>query len=353
MRLADLRDDVLTRLGDPHTVIWTTAEVDARLRDGYLLLASTLHVFWDQVFLENLPASFSYTQPWEKEYLSQIGGFDAGCANFTAEVDRRALGDERQRYGPANHTSPFEATDGWLSNVGLDTSIPATAELPTTLTAIDRVLWDRRAIDAMEARRIQAVDSRYEITKGEVYGFLWQKDGIRTLRKVRVPAAQSDSPTVTGNWGIVRNPSAVATTDATPSGTWGIPRQIPGQHPMGATFWGTPRRFFLDGKNVRVEHFRQGRAMTAPTDVCELPDRYALYLRDYAQGKCLARPGPGQDLQLADHFDQRWQRGLARIARRLRLVDAQRVVVMGGDGRPSVSRPPRPSRPWPYGSVVR
>jgi len=59
---------------------------------------------------------FSYTQQWEQEFLAAIGGVDYGCADFTAEVDRRALGDD-QRIGPGNHTNSFEVADGWLAEV--------------------------------------------------------------------------------------------------------------------------------------------------------------------------------------------------------------------------------------------
>lgn len=331
--------------------VWTDEEVILALQSAYDEIAMTLPVFWDMTYLENLPQGFSYTQPWEKAYVDAMGGFDYGCANFTAEVDRRAVGDERARIGPANHTSPFEATDLWLSRVHASTAISATADVPTTLTAISRVTWDNRGIDALQARRTMRDDTRYQVTKGEVYGFIWQLDGIRTVRKVRVPSAQADTVTVTGSWGLLRRPTDLSTETVT--GTWGIPRRIPGHHPIGPELFGAPRRPFLEGKNVRVEHTRLGRAMVEPTDICELPDRYALYLRDYAQARCLERAGPGQDLALAAHFDQRWARGLARITRRLQVVDAERVSVLGGTGRSSVGRPPRPSRPWAYGSVVR
>jgi hypothetical protein len=351
LTLRQLRVQTLTRLGDTATQIWTGDEVDGHLVQGYLQIATALEVFWDWVYAENLPRGWSYNQPWEKAMLPESGGFDFGYANFTAEFERRMLGDERLRYGPGNYTSPFEATDGFLSRAQASTDIPATAELPKTLTALSRVLWDERAIDAMEARTLSREDSRYEITKGEVFGYIWQKDGIRTLRKVRVPAAQATTYTVDGSWGLLRSTGDLTTETVT--GTWGVPRRIPGQHPIGSTFFGIPRRVYHDGMNVRIEHFRQGRALRASDDVCELPERYALYLRDYAMQKCLERSGPGQDLKLAAHFKARWARGLARIERRLQLVDAERISVMGGDGRPSVTRPPRPRLPWAYGSVVR
>lgn len=351
MTKARLRDDVLARLGDADEQIWTTAEIDQYLVEGYEEIANTLSVFYDWTYTENLPRGFSYTQPWERPLLIAMGGFDYGCANYTAAFERGLLDSERDQSGPANHTSPFEATDAWLSSVGASAEIPATAELPKTLTALLRVSWDTRGIDAMEARRLSRLDTRYEVTKGEVYGYIWQKDGVRTLRKIRVPSAQADTVTVNGSWGAMRQVTSVSTETVT--GTWGLPRRIAGHHPIGSDRLGAPRRVFLDGKNVRVEHARQGRPLDRGTAICELPDRYALYLRDYAMAQALGRRGPGQDLKLSQHFTQRWQRDLARLARRMTAVNAERVSVIGGDGRPSVSRPPRPSLPWQYGRQVR
>lgn len=352
--LGMLRADTLHRLGDEHSAVWSTDEVDGYLIQGYQEIATELPVFWDQTYLENLPRGFSYTQPWEKFFVDRFGGFNYGVGNFTAEFERRAgqsIGfDERKRYGPANHTSPFEATDGLLSRIHASTAIPATAEMPRGVTKLDRVLWDNRAIDALEPRTFSRMDSRYEITAGEVHGFMWQKDGVRTLRKVRVPNRQADTYTINGGWGLLRTPADLSPDTVT--GTWGIVRLIEGQQPLGELF-GAARRPYREGSNVRVEHFRHGRALDTDTTECELPTRYALYLRDYAQWCCLSRPGPGYDEALAQHFEQRWKRGLARIARRLVLVDMEHTYVMGGDGAPSTSRPPRPSLPWAYGSRVR
>jgi hypothetical protein len=405
LTLRQLQGEVSRRLGDSAAAIWPVPEVTSYLQAGYRQIATTLPVFWDVLYLENLPRGFSYTQPWERTYLRGPATFDYGVANYTADFERRVAGDERLRYGPANHTSPFEATDGALSRAHATTTIPATADLPATVTALDRVTWDQRGIDALSKRVAEDSDSRYQFTRGEVYGYLWQQDGIRTLRKVRVPAAQADTVTVDGSMGILRRPTDLSTDtvvlgeeepiggswglprslglggvtgtsgtwgsprgvySGTVTGTWGVPRaqpaftsyfglprRIPGQHPMGAERFGLPRRPYLERTNVRVEHYRQGATFTALTDVCELPDRYALYLRDYAQARCYAREGPGHDPTLAAHFDQRWARGLARILRRVQTVTRERVTVLGGDGAPMMRRPPRPQLPWAYGSRVR
>lgn len=371
--LRDLVTAIQTRLGDHDAVIWTADEIVVHVQAAYTGLATQLRLFWDWTYAENLPRGFSITATWERPFLAGVGRFTYGLANFTFEDERRLLGDERLRSGPANHTSPFEATDGFLSRAGASVDIPATAELPATVMSLARCTWDAQTLDALSARHMAAADSRYEVTKGEVYGFIWGKDGVRTLRKVRVPSAVASTVVVTGAWGALRQLTDL-TTDAignTFDGAfdaetfdanafdgdgvaWGTARRIPGQHPIGMTqAFGLPRRIFLEGTNVRVEHHRVGRPLVRGTDVCELPDRYAQYLRDYVQARLLERAGPGQDLKLAAHFQARWVRHLARIADRLERVDAQRVPVLGGDGQSLTSRPPRPSRPWPYGSQVR
>lgn len=372
-RLVDMLSRVMKRMGDPTGAIWAADEVTVHLRKGYQYIAITQRIFWDVVYAENLPRGFSYTAPWEKTILDAAGGFDYGCANFTAEIDRRALGDERQRIGPANHTSPFEATDEWLATVNASTDIPATAELPKTLATLERVVHDHRPLDGEAPRSTSAVDGRYETTKGYVRGFMWEKDGVRTLRKVAVPAAQASTVAVDGSWGCIRDVTDL--TDDTISGArdggafdmdafeanafdddlvcWGAPARIPGHHPMGTESYGVARRTFLDELNTRIEHYRQGRALDSFGDVCELPARYCRYLQDFAQARLYERVGPGQDLALSAHFDERWARGLARIARRLIVVDSERVSVLGGDGPSSRSGPPRPRWPWAYGSQVR
>ena len=118
---------------------------------------------------------------------------------------------------------------------------------------------------------------------------------------------------------------------------------------MGAESFGLPRRPYRDETNVRLDVTRYGRDWRGVGVACELPDRYAVYLRDYAQGQCLGRRGPGQQPTLATHFLQRWERGLARIRRRLASVEPDRVIVFGGQRSSRGQKPPRPQLPWQFG----
>ena len=347
MTLADLRETVLRRLGDTQEQVWTHAEVELHLTSGYRRLAFLVRLFWDQLFLENLPPGFSVTQEWEQDYAD----FAYGVGNFTFEDERR-LADWDGMLGPAKHTCPDELS--LMAAMGDPMEMAATVDVPATVTEIERATWDGMALTAMTPQRAQRMDSRYQLTKGEVYAYTFRQDGIRTFRKIRVPSATADAYTVTGSsWGLLRDTTDISTT--TPTGTWGIVRQLPLNFAMGfgATPWGAPRRPYRTGKNVCVEHWREGRPMVSPTDVCELPDYYARYLRDYAQARCLGRSGPGQDQRLSAHYDQRWLRGLERIKRRVARVDHAHVGVLGGNTHTLGGPPPRPKLPWAYPQQVR
>ena len=76
------------------------------------------------------------------------------------------------------------------------------------------------------------------------------------------------------------------------------------------------------------------------------------YVRDYALSQCYARKGPAQDQRLAQHYDARWQRGLARLTRRVSAQQRQRVGRMGG-GLTTKTGPPTPRLPWQYGQTIR
>ena len=422
-----LRESVLTRLGDPAGAIWSQDEVDLWLNEGSEVIGQRCEIFYEWTYLENLPPSASCTHRFELAYIEGLPeGFFCGIGTFTCEDERRTLGDERLMIGPFVCSSPCEATDGFVSVVGASTAIPATADLPEDVTQLSRVTWDGRVTDALTARQTQARDARYELTTGEVYGYIWQKDGVRTLRKVRVPSAQASTVTAVGSWGVCRDVSDLMTftpdgepniprifshtsacedpylggianlglanyttddeLDVFASGfetngpawytapfeyadgflttlgidtpepatvAWGFPRRIPGFHPIGPTHFGIARRFFLDSANVRAEYFRQGQPMEESSDACELPDRYALYLQDFAQWKLLERKGPGQDLKLSGYFKRRWERNLLRVDRRMTLVDREQSYVIGGGRASTTTAPPLAQLPWQYAPVVR
>lgn len=357
------RDTVLRDLNDEDETFWSAAEVEGFLRQAYREIARAARCFWDWLYLENLPRGFSYTAPFEVDYLPEIdGALDYGQANFTYADEQAYLTDlidPGDRVGPANHTMPCEATDDadYLSAAGASTAIPATADLPASCHAVERALWDRASIAVITPLQAERHDSRYELTEGEVYALVTRGDGHRTVRKVRVPAASAETYTITGtgSWGVLRDPTDISA--ATVTGTWGSPRRMPGMHPIaspvfvGASHtepWGLPRRPYHDGKNVRVEHWRDGQPVTAGTDVFELPDRVVVACRHYAMSRCLGRNGPAQETRLATHYDLRYRRGLTRLLERMHRQQRAVVGAFGGRMAPSRNGPPRPKLPWNY-----
>jgi hypothetical protein len=88
-------------------------------------------------------------------------------------------------------------------------------------------------------------------------------------------------------------------------------------------------------------------------DDSELPDRYFLYLGDYAQWQALKRNGPGQELRLAGLYKTRWDRNLTRIQSRIERQWMQKTHILG-DSRGRRGRGiPAPRLPWQYGSPTR
>lgn len=347
-RLANMIERVLHRLGDSQQQIWEYDEIERYLHVGAKEMVTLNNLLWDILYDENLPAGFSHTADWEEEYVT----FNYGVASYTMEDEAAMIEDadlmEVDDLRMANHTSPSDL-DLFATNAAISAYINPVSQLPANLTAIDRATWDNGWIEALSPDHIRKADTRFEITQGEVFGYMWRYEGPRTLRKVRVPSAMAETYTYHGSWGLLRDAEDIA-EDA--DGTWGVARRVPGQFPMGSgEGWGFPRRFYKDEKNVRIEHFRQPEVAATES---ELPDIYFNYLADYCQWRALKRQGGGQDFKLAQYYKTRWDRGLGRIASRLARVAVERVRRLGGgNGVPDSTRPPRPRLPWQYGSRVR
>ena len=76
--------------------------------------------------------------------------------------------------------------DGFATEIGFYGK--AVERLPEDLYVIERATWFTRAISPLRSRDLEGSDSRYEISAGAVDGYLQDKDGLRNLRKWRVPA---------------------------------------------------------------------------------------------------------------------------------------------------------------------
>lgn len=345
-RLSDIVERVLHRLGDSDQKIWTYDEVLGYVERGGREMATETRVVWDTAYLECLPPGFSVTAEWEVSYAD----FDYGVASYTAEDDAlyvETVDLELDDINRGNHTSPSDLH--FLEDIAASTAQNGVYDLPERLVDIDRAVYDESVIVGTTHHRMHLDDHRYQFTAGEVIAFTVEDEGYQRLRMIRVPAVMATIYTYDGSWGIARDVEDTTGDDI--SGTWGIPRRVAGHHAFGDTVgFGLPRRFYQDDDNFKLEYWRQPRVEARES---ELPERYWLYLADYAQWQALFRNGPGQNYKLGQLYKDRWVRGLARITSRRDRRSIRKVRRMGGEVGYTRNGPPRPRLPWQYGQRIR
>jgi len=269
--------------------VWTAAEIKRYLKECYSIIAARTECFWNGDFLDDKANTCNITAEWERDLHP---GDVLGVFNFTGAFEEEMM-PGGPALGPCNHTAAHETED--LAFIG-----KAVYDLPTDLIRIERATWDNRRIDPLYSSELEPLDAQYHTRKGNPQGYVMDKDGLRVLRKVPIPTAET-----------------TATTN-----------------------------------NFKIEYIRKGSAVSADGDTFELPDRYTKYLRHYACWRCLEREGPGQDLQLGAFWKNLYESGVARMIRRKQLFNQRRNVVMGGSSE-RLSRPPLARMPFSYGRVVR
>jgi len=120
----------------------------------------------------------------------------------------------------------------------------------------------------------------------------------------------------------------VVTTEVTgrTTGGFGILRHVTGDFPAGGP-WGTPTRIHPEALNTTVEITRLGRDLA--TYHFEIPEAYVKYVIFYAMSRALRRDGPGQDLTLAEHYEQRFEQGVYRLDKRVQNMVPERRGAFG------------------------
>jgi hypothetical protein len=402
--LKETTSEVLRRLGDTANQVWTSREIENYLIDAYIRLSGDASCFWDVLYLENLPYTADHVCEWELDYITTLvtdlnshnfnhswepanfPGYTSRQFNYVSEwepIYSLEISDEGKftaqyeytytiitnniksiyfgefQYtsiwensyiddgiGPGNHTGPWEYQNKYLTKEYMI----AVSQLPENLEKVERPVNNWKRMHPLVSFQIETGDPVYETQEGFVSHFLMDKDGLRSFRKWKVPATRADEYTVTGDFGIMRDFSDLTTEDL--SGVYGIPRQVPGQMPIGPDRFGNPRRFYKDENNCKVEFYRHGEDVSWPEDEFELPSMYVKYLTHFACWKALTRDSAGTDIKLGEHYKARWDMGLKRLKHRLSAVKENRVGVLGGSPR-VLTRPPRPRLPVQYGREVR
>jgi hypothetical protein len=80
-----------------------------------------------------------------------------------------------------------------------------------------------------------------------------------------------------------------------------------------------------------VELYRLGKNLD--NHPVEIPDAYLKYLSFYAMAKALERPGHGQDMDRSQHYQDRFEMGVARMIKRRQGLSQEYVGKFdAGDG---------------------
>lgn len=229
--------------------------------------------------------------------------------------------------------------------LGADTPA-ATMTLTDSYVRVDRATYNWQTLAPEFSRYIEGVASDYHTTTGSPQQFTMDKDGFFKVRFIPVPSATPTTYTHSGTRGTFKGWSTELT--GTVSGTRGIVRTIPEHFPSG-TLFGAPKRLTSDTSNVRVEFFRKGKSYQH----FEVPDRWVKYVEFGAMAKALEKEGPGQDLKLAAHFNQRFLLGISRAKALTADVLQQRVGRIGSRTDLGGQRPALAKLPPNYGTNYR
>ena len=351
--------DVLRRLGDLDNGIWSRAEVADYIKDGYDQFCGTTKCLFDIHVIENLPKVGNWQTDLEKQIASTKSGFHLTDEPFHyTGAHERNLGTGG-RYaptmsGPANATDRADFTGSNLDEV--PTKVPG-GLLPEESVEVLRVTFDNYDLRGMSSQQLREIDPNYETRSGDPQFFTFDKDGIYYLRVV--PNAQGDAvyDSTDGLWGIMTQrldaDSAVEDTIVTSevngqeTGGFGICRYRDDfSFPNGGP-WGHPTRIHPESMNIEVEMYRLGRDLSHHE--MELPLPYQKYVYYWAMYQALDREGSGQQKELAAHYKQRFDMGVARMTRRKQNMNKERVhAIMGGE-RSVPFGLGDPQAPYPYG----
>ena len=406
--LGDLTTEVLQRLGDSAGAIWTETEIEDYIKEGYNDLTIRTGCLWGVACLPDYAFAFNYTWDGELIYVETVGGWYAdGPAGFTGPDDRDFANNA---LGPANHTEHWEFNDSYQTI----TEVSPVVELPTEVYELERAVWNTKRIETMRSSSIEPRESRYELAKGVVEAYIQDKDGLRKLRKWRVPSTAytpfdfddgSDLTLFTYNqsWESTYIPTGgqsagpldftsaadypfTAATDygvgthnqpfeliysgetASNDDGFGIIRYVGDIATSLAVDGDWGDLVHIDAVNVFEDYGILGPVYKEPLDVrieyrrrgdvtCERPfevaDRCTVYIRHYAMSMALDRDGHGYEPELAKHYFSRYLDGINRMMARRAALQYQKTTVMGGASSNVMGGPKLARLPWQYGRRVR
>jgi len=354
-------NDALDRLGDLDNDIWTRSEMELYAKDGYDTFCRRTKALFDTFVIENLPRVGNWQTDLEKYLAEQKPGWALTDEPFhmTAEHERNLgtggkIGGTYR--GPSAVTAPSNRKFVGVTG-GAGEDIPATVPgglLPQSTVEVIRVAYDKRDLQGISSQQMRVLDPNYETRSGDPQWYIHDKDGLYYLRVV--PAAQGDAvyDTVDGYAGTMTQTDDstvdIVTTEVNGynTGGYGILRHRTGWFAAGGPF-GSPTRIHPDDINIKVEVYRLGRDLKSHPS--ELPSAYDKYVTYWAMSKALRRSGPGQDIELSDHYAQRFEMGISRMTAKKNKMQPERVGRFGGVAQVEPFGLGMPQPPYPYGST--
>ena len=177
-----------------------------------------------------------------------------------------------------------------------DVAGTATYSLPSDFQVLQRCEWNNILCTPVRGYDLSVSDKAFETTQGDVFAYMIDGDGTRTLRKIRVPSANHAT-------------------------------------------------------KFQIEYYAKGAALSTSATTFEVPD----WMIDIIENKVLHfaydAEGPGQSIELSMMYLEEYERGVQRILdRRQRIFKMHRPVIGGGANRPAIGRPVNPPN---YGRPTR
>lgn len=341
MRLDEVVTKVLVKIEDVEEKVYSRAEIAIYVKDQYNQFCRRTKCLFDMAYVENLPAIGTHSSDEEYEAAKQIPGLLLGHKRtFTGEADRR--------HAPAGSVGPAGLSNyaylPYLSQIGMTLPAP-TGQLPRGLVEIEQVLHNRVVLRPEFSQGMATqIDNRYESKLGGyTEWFIVDKDGLFTLRRYPSGDGNAQYADVTGYWGVETRDTEYT---GTVTGTWGAMVQDTEQFAIGGP-WGAPTRLHPEDNNTRIEYTRLGRDLDGHE--FEIPNSYIKYIVFGACARALRRDGPGQDLNLAQHYESRFETGVERMVDRVSSKQHDAVGHIGHGPLISNLPPLQISLPYNYG----
>ena len=307
------------KLDDEGEEIWSRDFLMNAGQDGYDRLCRAAECIFDMQMFDNQPQAGNHTRDFEADYMP---GPVLGRFNYTRESEREYVTEGSR--GPMDHTRPSDAT--FMTDPNRPSSPRTLGRLISRFVTVDRVTHDWLKLEPELDRYLRLTKTEYQTLQGGVYSYSMDQDGLFWLRTVGVPVSRLPVVSISGIYGPLRRITDYGLDQELVLGNYGAIRSLPRQFSTGSQY-GMIRRIVPDDDATRVELFRLGNPITEHP--FEIPDRAVRYIEWWTMYRAFSEPGEGENAELADHFRQRFENGLAMIKRRVNAINRERTMAMG------------------------